>query len=268
MRLFDSHAHLQDARWATGAIRSEMLHRARSAGVEAVVVPAVTPQDWDALNMHFCASEEKDLIPRVFFALGVHPHALPHLDAGDDQVLLERLDRMFSNDRRDVVAVGECGLDYSLEVPRARQQQILSAQIKLAVRENLPLILHCVRAHDDLLELLAAHDAPPSVLHGFTGSAETAARWTRAGHYLGLGGLVTRPTARRVRAAAASIDGTRLLIETDAPDQTPLARRPALNEPSFLPDVVHSLAELRGQSAEDIASLTWANATRLFRIPS
>lgn len=268
MRLFDSHAHLQDAQWATGAIRSEMLHRARSAGVEAVVVPAVTPQDWDSLNMHFCASEEKDLIPRVFFALGVHPHALPGLDSAGDQELLARLDRLFSNDRRDVVAVGECGLDYGIAVPRERQQRIVTAQIQLAVRANLPLILHCVRAHDDLLALLEAHDAPPSVLHGFTGSAETAARWTRAGHYLGLGGMITRPQARRIRAAAASIDARRLLIETDAPDQTPLARRPARNEPSFLPDIVQSLAELRGQSAAHIAALTWANAARLFRIPS
>ena len=266
VRLLDSHAHLQDPRLGTGAIRSGMLRRARSAGVEVIVIPAVSPQDWDSFNMQFNAYRKKDHMPRLYFALGIHPYALPDGAAKADDQALDRLVRQISNAGPDVVAIGECGLDYSLSVPRERQQRVLISQIQLASRTGFPLILHCVRAHDDLLSLLSKHGAPPSVLHGFTGSPETAERWTRAGHYVSLGGMVTNPRARRIRAAAKRIEDSRLLVESDAPDQTPAARRPATNEPAFLRDVVQSIAELRGQSADAIAALTWSNALRLFRL--
>ena len=264
MRLFDSHVHLLDARFGSGAIRSEMLRRARFADVEGALVPAVNPHDWDSLNMHFFEYDGKDPACQLRFALGIHPHALASLDPSGDQGRQDRLQARLAAGTRDIVAVGECGLDYSLEVDRARQQAVLISQIKLAASHALPLILHCVRAHDDLLRLLHAHGAPPSVVHGFTGSAETARRWIAAGHLIGIGGAITRPNIRRLRGAVCAIPDDRLLVETDAPDQTPFARRPAHNEPAFLIDVVESIAALRGVDAATIARITWRNADRLF----
>ena len=264
VRLFDTHLHLQDPRFGTSAIRSEALRRARFANVEAALIPAVNPQEWDALNMHISECEEKDLGVQLYFGLGVHPFAVPRLDPSADAGLFQDLERRLAGRSAAVRAVGECGLDYTLKVDRERQKVVLISQIQLAATFKLPLILHCVRAHDDLLDLLARHGAPPSVVHGFSGSAETATRWVRAGHMIGFGGLVTHPRARRVLAAAREIPDTHLLIETDAPDQTPFARRPSLNEPAFLPDVVAGLATIRDCAVEDIASTSWHNAERIF----
>lgn len=264
VRLFDSHLHLQDPRFGTNVIRSETLRRARFANVRAALVPAVNPQDWDALNMHLVEYEGKDLSVRLHFALGVHPYAVPKLDPSRDQHLFHDLERRLAVRSECVRAVGECGLDYTLDVDRDRQKAVLISQIQLAKTFELPLILHCVRAHDDLLMLLARYGAPPSVVHGFSGSAETATRWVRAGHMIGFGGLVTHPRARRVLAAAREVPDAQLLIETDAPDQTPYVRRPSLNEPAFLADVVAGLATIRSCSVEDIANTSWHNAERIF----
>ncbi|MGB1699973.1 MAG: TatD family hydrolase, partial [Nannocystaceae bacterium] len=201
---------------------------------------------------------------RLFFALGVHPFALENLHPSGDQHLFEQLRSRLSARPANVRGVGECGLDYTLKVDRERQKAVLISQIELASRFELPLILHCVRAHDDLLHLLQEHGAPPSVVHGFSGSTETASRWVRAGHMVGFGPLVTHPRARRVLAAARDVPATHLLIETDAPDQTPFQRRPATNEPAFLPDVVAELAALRACTPEDIARTSWHNAERIF----
>ncbi len=264
VRLFDTHLHLQDPRFGTSAIRSDTLRRARFANVEAALIPAVNPQDWDAFNIHFGEYEKKDLHVHLLFGLGVHPYGVANLDPSEDERLFQDLEDRLSARPAQVRAVGECGLDYTLDTDRERQKAVLISQIQLAAAVQLPLILHCVRAHDDLLDLLARHHAPPSVVHGFSGSAETAARWVRAGHMIGFGPMVTHPRARRVREAARGVPDTHLLIETDAPDQTPYARRPTLNEPAFLTDVVAGLASLRRRSEEDIAHTSWHNAIKLF----
>lgn len=166
-----------------------------------------------------------------------------------------------------MVAIGECGLDFSrAKSPELRAQQVAAfrGHAQLARETGLPLSIHCVKAHGTLLELLRERPLPPSAMHAFSGSAELAEQLTKLGHYISFAANVCIPNARRVLAAARAVPDARLLIETDSPDQTPPARRPAPNEPAFIVDVAARLAELRAASVEEIAARTMANARRLF----
>ena len=166
-----------------------------------------------------------------------------------------------------MIAIGECGLDFSRgKSPelRARQVAAFRGHAELARETGLPLSIHCVKAHGVLLELLREQPLPPSAMHAYSGSAELAGQLAKLGHYISFAANVCIPNARRVLAAARAVPEARLLIETDSPDQTPPGRRPAPNEPAFIVDVAARLAELREQSIKAIAALTLANAYRLF----
>jgi len=168
-----------------------------------------------------------------------------------------------------VVALGETGLDYSRRIdPQSRPQQAeaFRAQIQLANRFQLPLILHIVSAHSDALEILRTEALPrqPGMVHAFSGSAEIAAQYIDLGFHISFCGTIVDPNRRKLRMAAASVRSDRLLVETDSPDQTPITRRPSPNEPAFLIDVINALAEIRGEPAAHVAKTTSENAYRLF----
>jgi TatD DNase family protein len=117
-----------------------------------------------------------------------------------------------------------------------------------------------------MLEILLDRSLPPSVLHAYSGSAEHALRLVRAGHYVSFAGNLLHANARKLVEAARAVPRERLLIETDAPDQTPPQRRPRANEPAFVVDVARRLAQLRGMTLDELADCTRANACRVFGI--
>ncbi len=246
-------------------MRRIRLERAVSVGVKNVVVPGVDPGGWAHLapTCAVLASSVPDL--SVWFALGLHPWALEEIDERDDEALLEKLDFALGQRPDGLVAIGECGLDLARRtVDIDRQLRVLRGHVALARRHDLPLILHAVRCHHLLPSLLEETRAPPSVLHAFHGNARDALRYAGAGHHISLSGQITRPGPGKLRDAAKALPIERVLIETDAPDQTPWARRPAINEPAFVVDVAESLAAIRGSTVEDIALQTTANARRVF----
>lgn len=166
-------------------------------------------------------------------------------------------------------AIGETGLDFVRSRDsdqRDHQVAVLRGHLDLARATGLPLTLHCVGAHGPMLEILLERATPPSVMHAYSGSAEHARRLARAGHYVSFAANLLRPNARKVIEAARAVPRERLLIETDAPDQTPPHRRPRANEPAFVVDVARTLAELRGESLDELADSTRANACRVFGI--
>ena len=117
-----------------------------------------------------------------------------------------------------------------------------------------------------MLELLRERPTPASVMHAFSGSAQTARALVEAGHYISFAANVCVPNARRVVEAARAVPDDRLLLETDSPDQAAPSRRPADNEPAFIVDVARRLAELRGVSVAEVATMTRDNARRVFAI--
>ncbi len=260
--MFDTHCHLD--RPAFDADRDAVLARARAAGVAELVVPAIGPDGWGRLAAFAGAT------PGVHFGLGIHPQLLPELDPGDDDRLLADLDAALS--RGGAVAVGECGLDAATADPAAgpfaapleRQAVVLRGHLALARKHRLPVLLHCLRAHPALLALLEGEPLPAGgVLHSYSGSADLVRPYAAAGLWFSFAGPVTYERARKPLDAARAVPRDRLLVETDAPDQTPRPHR-GRNEPAFLREIAAALAGALGMSVAELDALTTANARRLF----
>jgi TatD DNase family protein len=267
MNWIDTHAHLDLPRFGDDAARRAAAVRAQAAGIAAVVLPGVEPATWDGLLAS--AAHLREIAPSVGFhtGLGIHPQVLPEIDATRDAGHIAELEQRVLAAPTGLVAIGECGLDFGAEIeagaPRARQVAVLAAHLGLARRTGLPLLLHCLRAHTVLLELLRAAPLPPSILHSWSGSAELAALFIKAGHFISFAGSITLPRARRPLESARAVPADRLLLETDSPDQTPFTRRPARNEPAFLLEVAAAVAAARGEPLAVLAEQTTTNARKV-----
>ncbi|HEY8377337.1 MAG TPA: TatD family hydrolase [Nannocystis sp.] len=269
MILFDTHAHLDTARFGDRTERRLAAFRAAAAGISEILIPAVEPDTWDDLLAAVADLRENAPCVRFHTALGIHPQALAELDPARDQAALAALAARIEARPAGVVAIGECGLDFGpagAGASRERQVAVLRAHLELARATGLPLLLHCLKAHAVLLELLAERPVPPSILHSYSGSAELVPAFCRGGHAISFAGAITLPHARKPRLAARAVPADRLLLETDAPDQTPASRRPARNEPAFLVDIARAVALARDEPVEAIAEVTTANARRLLRL--
>ena len=256
----DSHCHLDAPEF--DADRADVLARARAAGVLMLVVPAVAAGHFEAVRALAHASG-------LAYALGIHPLFVDR--AVDDD--LHRLADALARHRHDphLVAVGEIGLDHFVPgLDRARQTHFYSAQLKLAQRAGLPVILHVRRSADALLHGLRRVPVAGGIAHAFNGSRVQADAFVDRGFRLGFGGSLTFERALQIRRLAAELPETALVLETDAPDIPPhwlyrtAAQRAAgqtgRNEPAELPRIAASLAALRGWSLAQTAAITRGNA--------
>jgi TatD DNase family protein len=267
----DTHCHL-DADEFSGD-RPATAQRAAAAGVRHCVLPAVCVGNFQtvrALAHTFSYS----------YALGIHPLLVPAAGEGD----LAAVDTELAHCQLDarLVAVGEIGLDYfvpELQTPgmRERQERFYRAQLKLAQRHRLPVILHVRRSADKLLKHLRelAPALPDGQWHGiahaFNGSAQQAGEFIKLGFKLGFGGAVTFDTARQLQRLARDLPLSAIVLETDSPDIPPhwlyttAAARAAgtpqgRNEPAELPKIAAQVATLRGISVDALAEACRANA--------
>lgn len=245
MRWTDNHCHL-----APGAPAAEAVAEAAAAGVERLVVVGT-----DAAQ-----SRESIEVARahdgVWATVGVHPH-----DATEGiEGILPLLDEP------EVVAVGECGLDYHYDhSPRPTQREVFAAQIALAHERELPLVIHTREAWDDTFAILASEGAPArTVFHCFTGGPVEAERGLEIGASLSFSGIVTFPSADDVRAAAAICPLDRVLVETDSPYLTPVPHRGQRNRPALVPLVGAAVAAAAGSGLDEVAEATWRNAERFY----
>jgi TatD DNase family protein len=230
--------------------------------VSDVIVPAVAPERWAALAALARAT------PGVHFGLGIHPQALPELDPRDDDRHLAELDVALA--RGGAVAVGECGLDGPSLAAGAsveRQVRVLRAHLVLARAHRLPVVLHCLKLHGPLLALLREEPLPAGgVLHSYSGGAEQVKAYLALGLHFAFAGPVTYAGARRPLDAIRAVPPDRLLLETDAPDQTPRPHR-GRNEPAFLPEIAAAIARATGRALAEVDTATTSNARSLFRLP-
>lgn len=251
MNLADSHCHLDAAGFDSD--RHQVLARARAAGVQTLVIPAVAASGWPALR-ELCRGQAG-----LYPAYGLHPMFL----AEHRPEHLEELEQWL--DRERPVAVGECGLDFFVEgLNPADQRRYFERQLELARDRGLPVIVHARRAVDEVIATIRRVGRLRGVVHSFSGSGEQARQLWSLGFCLGIGGPATYPRARRLRRIVAEMPIGRLLLETDAPDQPDAGWRGRRNEPSRLPDILRVVAELRGEPAEEIAAATLSNTRRLF----
>ncbi len=269
MRLFDTHAHLDLPPFDSPEEQRSVGLRAQVAGIAAILIPGIKPSSWSRVTSAAITLGTHAPNVRFHTSFGVHPHALRDLAPENDKNLAGELQTALDGENSSLVAIGECGLDFGSrgsDIARDRQLAVLDMHLAASRKTGLPLLLHCVRAHGALLERLLAAPTPPAILHAFSGSAEVASALCRAGHFISFAGSITLPNAKRPQRCAAAVPATHLLLETDSPDQTPFARRPATNEPAFLVDIAATIAEIRGVSTEEIALTTTANACRALGI--
>ncbi|HET7267243.1 MAG TPA: TatD family hydrolase [Oleiagrimonas sp.] len=252
--LIDSHVHI-DAD-AFDSDRDAVLTRADNAGVASMVVPATTAARWPALAA-LCAAHTD-----LHAAFGLHPMFMSEHDTSH----LTRLPQWLAD--HQAVAVGECGLDFFIDDPSPDQQRrYFMQQLQVARDMDLPVIIHARRSVEEVIHSVRRVKNLRGVVHSFAGSREQARQLADLGFLIGIGGPVTHARARRLRRTVADIPLDTLLLETDAPDQPGARHRGQRNEPAWLRDVLHCIAELRDENEAVIAAATTANARRLFRLP-
>jgi len=261
----DTHCHLDAAEF--DADRSAVRERAHQAGVAHCVIPAVAAANFETVRDLAHAQGDH-------YALGIHPLYTPQATPEH----LNQLDAALHANRDDphLVAVGEIGLDGfvpSLNTPEAWAQQrwFYQAQLELAQRHQLPVILHVRRSADWLLQGLRKTRVTGGIAHAFNGSLQQAQTFIAMGFKLGFGGALTYERALQLRRLATELPLSALVLETDAPDIPPhwlyaTAEQRAggtaqgRNEPAELPRIAQVLAALRGMSLSELAAVTTANA--------
>ncbi|NYT86194.1 TatD family hydrolase [Pollutimonas harenae] len=261
--LIDTHCHLDAAEFA--ADRAAVIERAGEQGVGAIVIPAVSRANLDTV---------RDLAHSFrggCYALGIHPICVPDAQDSDLDVLESCI--VASLDDSRFVAIGEIGLDFflpRLKEPemRAKQEMFYRAQLELAQRYGLPVILHVRRSQDILLKHLRACKPIGGIGHAFNGSFQQAQQFIEHGFALGFGGAMTFPRALQIRRLAAQLPLEALVLETDAPDIPPAwlgepGKSTARNEPAEVAGIATHMAQLRGLTRMDMIQATAANARRV-----
>jgi TatD DNase family protein len=264
----DTHSHLDAAEF--DADRDAVRQAALAAGVTRCVIPAVQRAHW--ADVAQLAERHGDA-----YALGIHPLYVPQAQEADVLALDHAL-----NERQDdpsLVAVGEIGLDFfvpELCTPEMRERQwfFYTAQLKLAQKHGLPVILHVRRSADLLLKGLRQCPVVSGIAHAFNGSHQQAQAFVEMGFALGFGGTLTYERSLQLRRLACELPLSALVLETDAPDipphwlyQTAEQRAQGAvqgrNSPEELPRIAQVLAQLRGVSLADLAAATSSNACRV-----
>ncbi len=243
----DTHCHLDAAEF--DADRDAVAARARAAGVEVIVVPAVERANFSAVR-ETCRHQAG-----CFPALGIHPLYVNGAVPADLEVLRAEI----AGQRP--LAVGEIGLDFFVaDQDRDRQAYFFSEQLKIARDAGLPVLLHLRRAQDAVLKHLRRIRPPGGIAHAFNGSRQQAEAFIGLGFKLGFGGAMTWPRALNLRRLAATLPLEAIVLETDAPDMPPEFIGRGHNSPETLPRIAQCLADLRGLPLAEIAAATRANA--------
>jgi TatD DNase family protein len=256
----DSHCHVQARQFAQD--REAVIARARAAGVSRLVCAA----DDEASSLEAIALAEAH--PCIWATVGIHPHEAKTADPGR----LERMGELARSEK--VVAYGEIGLDYYRDLsPRDVQREAFSRQLDLARELGLPVVIHSRDAAEDTHKMLTdwtsssvAEDTIPGVLHCFGYDSDWAERFLELGFMISVPGTVTYPRAEAIQQVAAMVPDSMLLVETDCPYLTPQPWRGKRNEPAYLVETVKRVAELRNQSAIQVARTTASNAARVFTL--
>ncbi len=259
--MIDTHCHIDFKRYHKD--RDAVIERAAAAGVNRIINPGIDLQT--SRNAIKLAAEYDG----IYAAVGIHPNSTVNYTAA----MLDEIETLARQPK--VVAIGEIGLDYYRDrSPKEKQIRAFEAQLTLAARLKLPIIIHNRESSDDMMDILEnwARDLPdaikqrPGVLHSFSAPVEIAERAINMGFCLGFSGPITFKKADDLRRVAAAVPLDHILVETDGPFLTPDPYRGKRNEPAYIPYIVERLAEVKSTSTEEMAQITTENAVRLFQM--
>ncbi len=264
MKYTDSHAHYYDDRFASPEECPSGV-RALLDGLFADNVGVIINIGTSPATSRLAIRQAHDYA-HMYIAVGIHPTDGQQLPMPLDEALAD-IERLATDAHSKCVAIGEIGLDYHYpDTDRARQLYLFEAQLRMARRLDMPVVIHDRDAHGDCMDILRAHRGVRGVMHSYSGSAEMAQELVSMGFYISFSGTLTFKNARRTVEAALAVPKTRLLIETDAPYLAPHPLRGTLNHSGNLVYTNRRLAELLGMEEEHCAALTRDNAARLFSL--
>lgn len=251
MNFIDTHSHIYFDSFNDDI--EKVVQRAKDAGVEKIIVPSTSPEDFDkpiGLAERF---------ENVYAAIGTHPYDAHIMTDADFQKIKEL------TLHPKVVAVGETGLDFHRpETQKEAQLENFTKHIEIAKEFDLPIIVHCRMAKDEVFELLEKH-RPRGVVHCFSEDLEFAKKLFDIGFFISFTGVMTYESSKKIQEAAGGGDLDKIMIETDAPFLKPGKKRTEERcEPRDVVDVAKKIAELRGIPLEEVANKTTKNAYSLF----
>ncbi|WP_071131884.1 TatD family hydrolase [Enterococcus timonensis] len=253
--MFDSHTHLNAEQFNDDI--PETLARAAELDVREM---AVVGFDYPTIEKTLALSQE---YPNIWSIIGWHPTEAGSYNADVEKYLQTHLQDPF------VVALGEIGLDYHwMEDPKEVQDKVFRRQIAIAKEFNLPISVHTRDAIEDTYQILKEEDVRDigGIMHSYSGSAEFAKKFLDLGMHISFSGVVTFKKALDVQESTQMVPLDKMLVETDAPYLAPMPYRGKRNEPGYTRYVVEKIAELRNMSTEDVATQTFHNAEKLFKL--
>lgn len=253
--LTDTHTHLYSEQFAQD--RQEMMQRAISVGVHRFFIPAI-----DSSYVASMYELETNYPDYVFLMCGLHPTSTKE-NYLEELALVEK-----QLTERKFYAIGEIGIDLYWDKTHLKaQQDAFRFQIGLAKKYNLPIVIHCREAFDEVFEILEEQKSPDlfGIFHCFTGSFEQAQQAISLNMKLGIGGVVTFKNGK-IDQYLQQIDLKHIVLETDSPYLAPVPYRGKRNESAYIVNVAQKLAELYGVSVEEIAQITTKNSKDIFGV--
>lgn len=252
--IFDTHSHLFDEAFDND--REECLIRCAALNMSLMLVGYSHETNIKAYEM----AKRSD---RYYSTAGIHPAEAKSTYVDDIRILDDFVQK------HNVKAIGECGLDYYYnDAPDRNLQKVLFIeQIELAIKYDLPLVIHTREAWADTYEILNRYRGKiRGIMHCYTGSLEMAFEFIKMGFYIAIGGAVTFKNANEAKRVVSNIDLNYLLVETDCPYITPVPYRGKRNESSYIVYTISEIAKIRNMDLEELEKITFANACKIFKI--
>lgn len=256
MKYIDTHTHIDGTEF--DADRTEVISRAKAAGVTKMFVPAIDLKSVDTV-LRVCRDNSGFAYPMI----GLHPEEVKE----DWQEQLHAMRQMLQ-DSHPFIAIGEVGLDYYWSREYADEQlEAFEEQVKWSIETHLPLMIHCRKAQNEMVALLRKYKdlLPGGVFHCFTGNAHEAEELMAFPRFvLGIGGVSTFKSSHLREDLPAAVPLDRIVLETDSPYMAPVPLRGQRNESAFLPHVIKTLAASYGVSEDEVAQTTTRTALAVF----
>lgn len=252
--MIDSHSHIDTEIFAPD--RAELLQRAKEAGVEKIVIPAIAPEAFKN-QIEFANSSDM-----LYFGLGVHPHDAPKFNDEVEELILAK-----AKTEKKLVAIGEIGLDYYYDFcPKDVQKEVFRRQLKLAKKLNLPVIVHNRDSDDDLLQIIEEEQdgSLTGVLHCFSGNLNFLEKTLNLNFLVSFTGNVTFKNSNFAETVK-KVPANKYMIETDAPYITPVPLRGKRNEPAYVRYTAVKIAEIRNITFEEVMEETTKTANNFFK---
>ena len=257
----DTHCHLDASEFAESL--PSVICAAAEKNVKAILIPAVKVSDCS--HVKELAHQYSQDIPGLVYTLGIHPLYTNQAQESDIETLEKKIVESLADSR--FVGVGEIGLDYFVEdLDPHKQEFFFNAQLDLAQKYQLPVILHVRRSQDAILKALRRRNIASGIAHAFNGSFQQAEQFIELGFKLGFGGAATYERALQIRRLLKELPLDSILTETDSPDIPPAWLREegiTFNEPAFLPRIAKELASIREAREAEFASAIWNNAMKV-----